>query len=526
MNQTERDQTTRSPSPDETAHGLPFHRVIPSSMNSTSRPNSPPATGGSYDQLLALAQSAQAAADRAVDAFFQQREVVLQQFGAADYATKVNPSDADLVAYYKDPANAAQFQSPELASIEYVVLDVDAMKRQVTVSDDDLRKYYSENIARYITPEERRASHILIAADKALAAPERAKAKAKAEELLAEITKTPGAFAELARKNSNDPGSAIKGGDLDFFARGAIDKRFEDTAYALKVGQTSGVVESDFGFHIIRLTALRGGDKRSFDAVRNEIDTEVRLSLAQQKFAEAAAEFTNLVYEQSDSLKPAIDKFKLELKTTQGVSRKPAAGVSGPLASAKFLDAIFANDALRNKRNTDAVETAPSQLVSGRVVQHEAARALPLADVKDRVRTRVAAAQAAALAQKEGEARLAALKLAPQTDMGIATRLVSRLQVQELGQPIMDAVLGANASVLPTFVGVKSGSGYVVAKIQKVVGRDPVTADTERARSQYSQAWADAESQAYVGSLKSRLKVQVSAKTTTALATKEPAETR
>jgi peptidyl-prolyl cis-trans isomerase D len=103
--------------------------------------------------------------------------------------------------------------------------------------------------------------------------------------------------------------------------------------------------------------------------VKSEIESEVRGQLGQRKFSEAAAEFTNLVYEQSDSLKPATDKYKLELKTAQGVTRKAVAGASGPLASAKFLDAIFATDALRNKRNTDAVETAPSQLVSGRVVR-------------------------------------------------------------------------------------------------------------------------------------------------------------
>jgi peptidyl-prolyl cis-trans isomerase D len=122
--------------------------------------------------------------------------------------------------------------------------------------------------------------------------------------------------------------------------------------------------------------------------------------------------------------------------------------------------------------------------------------------------------------QKEGEARLTALKLAPQTDMGIASQLVSRLQVQRLGQPTIDAVLGASASVLPAFVGVKVAGGYVVAKIEKVVGRDPIAADAERARSQYSQAWVDAEAQAYVGSLKNRLKVQVTAQTAAALATK------
>ncbi|MFM9915217.1 MAG: SurA N-terminal domain-containing protein [Rhizobacter sp.] len=468
-----------------------------------------------------------AAADHAVDSFFQQREVFLQRFDAASYASQVNPSDADIEQYHKDPANAQQFQAPEQASIEYVVLDLDAMKQQVSINEEDVRKYYDENASRYSTPEERRASHILIAADKSLAAAERAQAKAKAEALLAEIQKAPDAFAELARKNSQDPGSAAKGGDLDFFGRGAMVKPFEDAAYSMKVGETSGVVESDFGFHIIRVTDKRGGDKRSFEAVRPEIEAEIRQQLAQTKFSEAATEFSNLVYEQADSLKPVIDKFKLELKTMPGVTRKPVAGSKGPLASPKFLDALFSNDALRNKRNTDAVETGPSQLVSGRVLQYDPARALPLADVKDKVRARLVQVQAAALAKKEGEARLAALKQAPQTDLGVESRLVSRMQIQDLGEPTIDAVLGANPKALPAVVGIDLGpKGYLVAKVQKVIGRDPVAADPARARSQYVSAWGEAETQAYYAALKTRLKVSINDKLAAQAARPEPSESR
>jgi peptidyl-prolyl cis-trans isomerase D len=468
-----------------------------------------------------------AAADHAVDSFFQQREVFLQRFEAASYATQVNPTDAEIESYHKDPAHAQQFQAPEQASIEYVVLDLDAMKSQVSINDEDVRKYYDENAARYSTPEERRASHILIAADKSLAAEERAKARAKADELLAEVRKTPDAFAELARKNSQDPGSAAKGGDLDFFARGAMVKPFEDAAYGMKVGETSGVVESDFGFHIIRVTDKRGGEQRSFEAARAEIEAEVRQQLAQAKFTEAATEFTNLVYEQADSLKPAIDRYKLELKTAQGVTRKPASGAKGPLASQKFLDALFTNDALRNKRNTDAVETAPSQLVSGRVLQYDPVRALPLADVKDQVRARLVQLQAAVLAKKEGEARLAALKQSPQTDMGLESRLVSRMQLQDLGEATIEAVLGADPKALPAVVGIDLGaSGYVVAKVQKVIGRDPVAADPVRARSQYVGAWGDAETQAYYAALKTRLKVNVKDKLAAQAASADTAENR
>ena len=467
------------------------------------------------------------AADQTLDAFFQQREVVLQRFDAASYTERVQPTDADLEAYYKDPAHASQFQAPEQASIEYVVLDLDAMGQQVSINEEDLSRYYTENAARYTTPEERRASHILIAADKSLPAADREKAKAKAEALLADLSKDPSSFAELAKKNSQDPGSAVNGGDLDFFGRGAMVKPFEDTAYGLKVGETSGVIETDFGYHIIRVTDQRGGDKRSFESVRAEIETEVRRQLAQQKFSEAAADFTNLVYEQSDSLNPVVDKYKLELKTAQGVTRQPAPSSTGPLASPKFLDALYSDDVLRNKRNTDAVETAANQLVSGRVVQYQAAQALPLAEVREQVRAGVVAAQAAALAQAEGKARLAALQQAPQTDMGIEPRQVSRLQIQELGKATTLAIMGVDPKKLPSFVGIDLGAdGYAVAKVLQVIGRDPIVADAAQAKNQYQQAWADAEAQAYLGALKERFKVQIDAKATAKTASTETADGR
>lgn len=442
----------------------------------------------------------------ALDALLQQREIQLQRFEPKDYLAKVSPSDADIEAYYKNPAHAAEFEAPEQADIEYLVLDLEALKKDIKVPEEDLKKYYTENEARYSTPAERRASHILVKAEKSLPEAERAKAREKAEKLLAEVKKAPGSFAELARRNSDDPGSKERGGDLDFFGRGAMVKPFEDAAFGLKPGEISGVVESDFGFHIIQVTAARGGDKKSYEEVRAGIEDEIRKQLAQRKFSEVAVEFTNTVYEQSDSLKPAADKFKLELRTAAGVKRAPQPGATGPLASTKFLDALFGNDAVRNKRNTEAVETGPNQMVSGRIVKHEPARQRALAEVKAQVRDRVAAEQAAALARKEGEARLAELSKAPETALPGATLTISRAQTRDLPREVVDATLRANADKLPAVEGVDLGAqGYAVVRLLKVLPRDPATGDMARLQQQYAQAWADAESQAYFASLKTRL---------------------
>ena len=236
---------------------------------------------------------------------------------------------------------------------------------------------------------------------------------------------------------------------------------------------------------------------------------EVRKAEAQKEFAKIAVDFTNTVYEQSDSLKPAVDKFKLELRTAQGVKRTPGPNVAPPLNNPKLLEALFASDIIKNKRNTDAVETAPSQLVSARIVQYAPAHVLALAEVKDSVRQQVVGMQAKALARKDGEARLAELKKDPSISLPGEPAVLSRVSAKEQPQPMIDAALRADASKLPTVVGVELPAGYAVLRVTKVLGRDPVATDAVKAQAQVSQALSDAETHAYFSALKTRLKVDI-----------------
>jgi len=447
----------------------------------------------------------QTASDIAVNAVLERREVQLQPFMVKAYLEKATPTDADLEAYYK--SHQSQFHSNEEARIEYVVLDLETLKKQITLSDEDLQAYYKQNIKRYTAPEERRAAHILINAPKDAPAADRATAKAKAEALLAEARKNPAGFAELAKKNSDDKGSATNGGDLDFFSRGAMVKPFEDAAFAMKPGEISDLVESEFGFHIIKLIAVRGGDAKPFESVRAQIVDEVSKPKAQQMFASAAEQFTNIVYEQPDSLQPAIDKLKLS-KAEATVQRTPAPGAAGPLASPKLLDAIFSTDSVKNKRNTEAVETGANQLVSARIIEHHPERVLPLAEVRERVLAAVKAEQATAAAKKDGEARVAALKQKPDDTMPAAVTL-SR-QSREQPRSVIEAVLRADLSKGPAVVGIDLGNdGYMVARVVKRVDRDAKDPDNERAKAYVAQQVTAAESAAYYDALKRRYKVKI-----------------
>ena len=452
--------------------------------------------------------SSAALADVTLNAFYEQRQVQVARFAQSDYVAHINPTEADLEAYYK--ANADKFQSAERADIEYVVLNLAAVQKDIVVPEAELKTYYEQNAARLAGLEERRASHILINADKGASAAERDAARAKAQALLAEVQKSPNQFAELARKNSQDTGSAAKGGDLDFFGRGAMVKPFEEAAFALKKGETSGVVETEFGFHIIRVTDIKQPEQKSFESQRVKLEQEVRAQLAQRKFAEAAEQFTNIVYEQSDSLKPAAERLKLDVQQASNLGREPVAGNTAA-NNPKLLAAVFSQDSIEKKRNTEAVELAPNVLAAARITSYSPARTLPLEEVKARVREQVVAQLATERARAEGAAKLAEWKASPDAAKLPAAIVVSRESKQAQPSALVEAALRASTQTLPAWVGVDLGtSGYAVVKVEKVLPRDAANVSgLAREREQYAQWWASAEGLAYYKLLKEKFKAEI-----------------
>jgi peptidyl-prolyl cis-trans isomerase D len=468
---------------------------------------------GMRQVLGAVGQSAftpPAQASVALASYFERREAQVARFNTADFKAKVQPTDDELQAFYKE--NPQLFQSPEQASVEYVVLDLASVQKGITLNEADLKSYFDQNQGRVGGgAEERRASHILITVPKGAPQAEKDKAKAKADELLAQVKKNPASFAEVAKKNSQDPGSAANGGDLDFFTRGAMTKPFEDAVFGMKAkGEIVGPVETEFGYHIIELTDIKVPKQRTYEEVKPELEAELRKQQAQKKYAEAAETFSNTVYEQADSLKPVADKLKLEIKSAQGVTRNAQPGATGPLANPKFLQSLFAPDATERKRNTEAVEFGPNQLVSGRVAQYAPARTRPFEEVKASVRDSVVAKKAAELARKEGEAKLAAWKADPAAAQVGDTVTLSRVDAKQPPR-IVEAALRADASKLPALAGVDLGAeGYAIVKVTKVLPREaPPPQQAQQELQQYTQAWARDEALAYYNVLKDRYKAEI-----------------
>ncbi len=459
--------------------------------------------------LGASVPASTAVTTRALDPYFQQREIQVASFSVQDQRAKIQVTDAELKAYYEDEKNAARFQSRETVSFEYVVLDVAAAAQSVTLAADDLRKYYDENVARYETPQERNARHILVKVDASASADDKAKARTKAEGLLQQIKADRKAFSDLARKQSDDPGSASQGGDLSWIARGAMVKPFEDAVFGLGKGELSGIVESEFGLHVIEVLDIRGGERRSFESVRAEIETEVRAQLAQKRYAELAEQFTDLV-EQEDNLQAVATKLKLTIKRADKVARGEPVADAPLLSNPKLQETLFDPQTLGSKRNSAPIELGGNQLAAVHVTEHAPSRRQSMDEVAERLRQLVVDQKAAAAAVAAGKAALESWKQQPASAALGAAMTVSRFEPRGQSQAVLTAVMRAATDALPAWVGVDLGAaGYAIVRINKVLGADPAIMEPQRAALQYAQLWTQAETAAYYKALRQRFKAEI-----------------
>jgi peptidyl-prolyl cis-trans isomerase D len=439
----------------------------------------------------------------------QAREVQELVLTLQSFRSQVKITDAMAEEYYKQ--HPAQFELPEIVKAEVVVFNPDVVEARIVVSDADIKAYYDQNLARYKTDEQRRASHILIAAGKDAPAADKEAAKAKAEKILAQLRKSPNDFAKLAKENSQDPGSAERGGDLDFFGKGMMVKPFEEAAYALKEGEISEVVQSDFGFHIIRLTALKAATTRPLSEVKANITDEIRRQQVGKKYSEMAEIFTNMVYEQPDSLKPVAEKLGLKIETISGLTRKPTTAYPKTAAynQPKFLSAIFSDEATKNKRNTEAIEVGPRFLIAGHVVDYKPVTHSPLAQVRQQVEESIMLLETEKLALKTGEAKLAELRNGGTADFS-AAKAISRNNNSSTPPPAVYAIMKADVNKLPAYVGVNlGGMGYRIFRINKIVEQPADEASAKSEEQQVNEFLAAQEMAAYLGVIKKRANAEI-----------------
>lgn len=414
----------------------------------------------------------------------------------------------DAVKNYYD-SHQKEFQVPPQVRAEYVVLSADSLAAGIAPDADEIKKFYEQNQNKFGAPEQRQARHILILAPATAPAADVAAAKSKAEALLAQVKADPKKFADLAKQNSQDPGSAAKGGEVDFAPRnGTYVKPFEDKLFSLKEGEVSDLVQTEYGFHIIQLMAIRPASVKPFEEVRAGIEADWKKQRAQKLYADSIDGFSDLVYSQSDSLKPAADKYKVKVQSTDLFSR---AGAPKELASPKLLDKLFSDDALKNKRNTEAVEISPGVLVSARVAEYKPQSVRPFEEAKAQITTLLTQQEAQALAKKEGEAKLKAAQGSVDAVTFGAAKTVSRTKAEGVAPEAMKALMGAPVDKLPAVVGVDlADGGYAVYRVNKV--SQPEKADPalqEQIKAVLARSQSEAEFYAFRDSLKRAAKIEL-----------------
>lgn len=394
----------------------------------------------------------------------QQRVVSTSEVLSKPFMAQAKVEESALNKYYEQ--NRKEFEVQEQARVEYVKLSVDDLLAKVEVNAEEARRYYEERQNDFGSPEERQAAHILVAVAGGAPQAEQDAAKAKAEQLLQQARKSPAGFAGLARRNSQDPGSSENGGDLGFFGRGMMPKPFEDATFALKQGEISGVVRSDFGYHIIKLLAIKPARLLSFDEAREGIVTRLRQQKAADLFAELAEKFSNTVYEQSDTLKPAADLVGAKIEQSDWLVKGEAAAEPW---TEKMLQAVFSDEAVKDKRNTAAIEVVPNVLLAARILEYKPAAIRTLDEVQDMIRQKLLRQQAMEMAARQGQALLEQLQHGDKPRLKwTAAQTISRAQQGSLSKELVRKIFQADATGLPHYIGAATSQGYMLVRIDAV----------------------------------------------------------
>jgi peptidyl-prolyl cis-trans isomerase D len=435
------------------------------------------------ESIVATGFTANASVKQYLRAAEQTRDIAVINVTPEQFLSQVKITAEAAKAFYE--LKKSDYTTPEQTRAEYVEFSVDSLTPTIQVPAEETKAYYDANSSRYMQKEQRKASHILINVTPKSTDAEKKAAKEKADALFVQAKKNPKEFAELAKKNSQDTGSASNGGDLGLFARGAMVKPFEDAAFSAKKDELVGPVLSDFGYHIIRVTEIQPEKGKGIAEVTPEIEGELKKQKAARKFAELAEKFTNAAYEQSSSLKAAAEIIGLAVKQTPWMSK--GQGAPAPFNNPKLMTALFSDEVQKNKRNTEAVEVATNTLVAARALESKPAVVRPFAEVEASIIARLTREEAGKLAKKDGEARLEALMQGKSIDVKWPALLaVSRASAGGLAPNVIEAAMKADPKKLPAYVGTENpGGGFVlvqVAKLNEATAIDEAKLQTTRTR--------------------------------------------
>jgi len=337
--------------------------------------------------------------DRFISLQQQKRSATLIEVSAEPFRGEIEIKQEDIAEYYQ--GNLVSFTSEERVRLGYVSLKADELLEDVTLGEEELRQRYEAARQRYLTPEARRASHILLAAGDERSA-EEARALADA---LRERVREGESFADLAAEYSDDFVSAEDGGALGWIEPDDMVEPFEDALYALEEpGAISEPVETRFGWHLIRLEEIRPPQGMSFEEARSEILQEYLERQRDELFIEMSERMVDLVYADDTSLEPLAEELGLEIRETDWLTR--AGHDQGVASHMEVVETAFSDLVLLDGAVSDPIDIDRNHMVAIKVIEHEPAEPRPLEEVSDSIRERLLAERASQAAKAQAETLL------------------------------------------------------------------------------------------------------------------------
>lgn len=454
--------------------------------------------------LSAVFQTTQASntvAQRIHDLLTEERTIRTFEIKPTAFLKSVSVTDAEAQSYYDQ--NKSLFAVPESVDIEYVVLSPESYKN-IKASEDDIKTFYEQNLQRFSTPEERRASHILIAVNNEKTD---ADAKKEADEIYKQLQADPSKFAQLAKSKSADPGSARQGGDLGFFQKGMMVPEFDNAVFSGKKGDLVAPVKTQFGYHIIKIVDVKAAQAKPLKEVRGEIEALYQQQAAIRAFAEDAENFSNMVYEQSESLQPVAERFGLKIQTVKNVTRD----FEDQLINPNVIEALYGFDVLEDKRNSNAIEVASNTLLSARVTAHHKQTVQTFDEVKGDIVATLKNQKATEAARAQGSADIAKLldKKSASAKFGDKT-VISRERPGAYAYEVVTAALRPEANKLPTYTGVQTQDGsYFVIEVQSSKKIEASPEQLAMRKAELAQLYSNPEQAAFISGLETKFGTQI-----------------
>ena len=440
-----------------------------------------------------------------VDLAYQKRDISMLELRLDDYFKKVKVTSEEIQKYYEENPN--NFIMPDQVKVNFLLYSVAEILPTVEISDEEVKQYFQDNKAQFEASQQRRAKHILFLTDSDMTNEQVDEVKQLAESVREKAIKNPKNFDDLAKEFSKDTESAKNGGDLGFFSRGMMVKEFDEVVFDMKVGDVSPLVKTQFGFHIINLTDIKG-EEVTFESVKAQIKGEILYSKAQQIYAEGAEEFSNLIYEKSDSLQPAADRFNLSIQESQWLTLDAATKFFNNEA---FAQAVFDPEAIETKTNINAIEVSPNNLISAQVVDFKPSAPRTLDDAKEEIREYLTRVNAQKLMVSEGEEMIEGLKTKSEKVEWIDELVIDKVDPQGISKPIVRAIFSMNQNNSPSYEGIydPATDEYIIIKLNNVIS-DEVTDNLSKDiyRDEYVSALKKEIDNAYVEDLRSMADIE------------------